>query len=81
VAIIEKKFVMTEYRKFGPKLATHPSVGHICSLCGKPFKAGDYTTLIAIEAGFASAEDAQKAMDGRPYNVRAEEVHYDCAIK
>lgn len=68
-----------ENRKFGPKEASHPSVGTICSLCKKPFKAGDYTTLVPIEAGFASSEDAEKAMDGRLYNIQAEEVHYTCA--
>lgn len=67
-----------ENRKFGPKKADHPSVGSICSLCGKPFKAGDYTTLIAVEAGFASEEDAQKAMEGRAYTSEAEEVHWNC---
>jgi hypothetical protein len=64
--------------KFGPKKPEHPTVGAICSRCGKAFKAGDYTTLIEIEAGFASEEDAQKAMARLPYNVEAEEVHYHC---
>lgn len=72
---------MIDYPKFGPKKADHPSVGNICSRCGKPFQPGDYTTLIEIEAGFASEEDMQKAMNGGAYNCEAEEVHYDCAVK
>lgn len=71
---------MTDYRKFGPKKEDHPTVGTICSLCNKPFKEGDYTTLMEVECGFASEEDQRKAMDGRPYNVQAEEVHYYCAV-
>lgn len=70
-----------ENRKFGPKQADHWSVGQICSRCGLPFKAGDYTTLVPIEAGFASPEDVEKAMQGRAYTTEAEEVHYHCAIE
>lgn len=66
--------------KYGPKKADHPTVGRICSFCNKPFKEGDYTTLIPVEAGFASAEDAWKSMEGLPYNIEAEEVHYVCAV-
>ena len=72
---------MIDLPKYGPKKADHPTVGKICSLCGQPFKPGDFTTLIEIEGGFASKEDEEKAMSGRPYNVEAEEVHYDCATK
>jgi len=70
---------MEEVRKFGPKTADHWSVGKNCSICNKPFKAGDYTALVPVEAGFASFDDAAKAIQGRPYNIEAEEVHYDCA--
>lgn len=31
--------------RLGPKGTTHPSVGRPCSSCGRPFAAGDYTTL------------------------------------
>lgn len=72
---------MTENRKFGPKQADHWSVGKPCPLCNLPFKAGDYTTLVPVEAGFTSAEDAEKAMQGRAYTTAAEEVHYHCAVK
>lgn len=71
---------MEELRKFGPKPADHWSVGKLCPRCNKPFKVGDFTTLIAIEAGFASEEDKEKAMSGRAYTTEAEEVHYDCAV-
>lgn len=66
--------------KYGPKKADHPTIGKFCSLCNNPLKAGDYTTLVPIEAGFASPEDADKAMSGRPYNIEAEEVHFNCAV-
>lgn len=65
-------------RAFGPKTADHPSIGQVCSRCGKPFQAGDYTTLVPVEAGFASKEDEEKAMSGRPYNIEAEEIHWAC---
>lgn len=67
-----------ENRKFGPKMSGHWSIGKLCSRCNKPFKEGDYTTLVPVEVGFASEEDAQKAMEGRAYTTEAEEVHYDC---
>lgn len=71
---------MNNLPKFGPKKADHPSVGTKCSRCGIPFKTGDYTTLVELEAGFASQEDAEKAMAGLPYTAEAEEVHYHCAV-
>ena len=71
---------MIEIRKFGPKQPDHWSVGKLCPYCMKPFKEGDYTTLVPVEAGFASPEDQEKAMQGRAYNTEAEEVHYDCAV-
>jgi hypothetical protein len=67
-------------RTFGPKQADHPSIGKLCPRCGKPFKCGDFTALIAIEGGFSSKEDEQKALAGHPFNIECEEVHYECAI-
>lgn len=49
-------------RKFGPKTEDHPSVGKPCQACGNPFKAGDYTTLVAVVVG---------------PNAHAVEVHWD----
>ena len=64
-------------RKFGPKKAGHPSIGDLCIACGKPFKAGDYTTLVEIGPG--DDEDAREAIKaGRPYNAIAKEVHWEC---
>lgn len=62
--------------RFGPKVAGHPTIGDECPACGKPFKAGDYTTLIA--QAYASPEDARKAAAGGAYTAVAIEVHYDC---
>jgi len=65
-------------RKFGPKTADHPSIGELCPACKKPFKAGDYTTLVALGPG-DSEESRKRAKEGRPYNAVAIEVHYDCS--
>lgn len=69
---------MIDLRKFGPKAADHPSVGETCPACHKPFKEGDYTTLIALGPG--NDEGArERCKEGRPYNAVAVEVHYACA--
>lgn len=65
-------------RKFGPKMADHPSVGKKCPACGIPFVAGDYTSLVALEPG-DDPEEQEKARQGRPYNAVASEVHAACA--
>jgi hypothetical protein len=64
--------------KFGPKPEDHPSVGQPCPACHKPFKAGDYTTLVALGPGDNPAARA-RASAGRPYNAVAVEVHWECA--
>jgi hypothetical protein len=64
--------------KFGPKVAAHHSVGKPCPACKKKFKAGDYTTLIALGPG-DSKEQQKKALTGRAYNAVAVEVHWACA--
>lgn len=40
----------TEQRRFGPKEASHPSVGQPCPKCKKPLAAGDYTTLLPVKS-------------------------------
>lgn len=65
-------------RKFGPKSEDHPSVDEKCPACGKPFKKGDYTTLIALGPG-ESPEAQKAARDGLAYNAVAVEVHWLCA--
>jgi hypothetical protein len=67
-------------RKFGPKLATHPSVGTPCPACKIPFVAGDYTTLVALGPG-DSAEARQRYAEGRAYNAVAVEVHWGCSAQ
>ena len=62
--------------RFAPKAADHPSVGEACPACGKPFKEGEYTTLIAVAP--ASKEDARKAAAGGAYTAEAVEIHYAC---
>ena len=55
-------------RRFGPKPADHFSVGEACPACGKPFKAGDYTTLIA----------QRPPRPGEGFTVPAIEIHHAC---
>lgn len=55
-------------RKFGPKIAGHPSIGKECPACGVPFKEGDYTTLVALGPG-NDPEQQQKALEGRAYDA------------
>lgn len=65
-------------RRFGPKPATHPSVGQRCPACEQPLAVGDYTTLIPIGPGDRE-ENRRKAREGRAYNAVAIEVHWACA--
>jgi hypothetical protein len=65
-------------RKFGPKTADHPSIGTECSACRKPFKAGDFTTLVVLGPG-DDLEQQKRAREGRPYNAAAAEIHWDCS--
>ena len=65
-------------RKFGPKLADHPSVGELCPACKQPFKEGDYTTLVTLGPG-DDLEARIKARAGEPYNAIALEAHWGCA--
>jgi hypothetical protein len=65
-------------RPFGPKSADHPSVGQECPACRKPFRAGDYTTLVSLGPG--DSEDSQReCREGKPYCAAAVEVHWSCA--
>ena len=54
--------------KYGPKGNLSPSIGEPCSLCGVPFREGDYTTMI------------RATRDSKHGNVNIE-VHWDCATK
>ena len=63
-------------RKFGPKRADHPSVGESCPVCHQPFKEGDYTGLIPLGPGDEEAKS--RAKEGKSYNAKAVEVHWDC---
>ncbi len=65
-------------RKFGPKLADHPSIGELCQACKQPFVAGDFTALVALGPG-DDEEQQQKAKEGRAYNAVAVEVHWSCS--
>lgn len=69
---------MSELRKFGPKVSTHPSIGKECPLCDIQFAEGDYTTL--LEIGPTDTENAVKRDTGRTYNSECYEVHYICAV-
>lgn len=65
------------YEAFGPKDENHPTVGTPCPACDEPFRAGDYTTLVALGPG-KSAEARERVREGRPYNAVAIEVHFAC---
>lgn len=65
-------------RKFGPKTKDHPSIDELCPACKKPFKEGEYTTLIVLGPG-DDPEQQKKAKDGRPYSAVAQELHWDCS--
>ena len=67
-------------RKFGPKLAIHPSIGTPCPACQVPFIEGDYTTLALLGPG-ADKEARKRCADGRAYNAVAVEVHWECSDK
>ena len=68
-------------RKFHPLKPDHWLVTEAtpCAICGRPFQAGDETTLIATTP--ASPEDFEKARAGRAYTSEAAPVHWDCAPK
>lgn len=61
----------TEQRRFGPKEATHPSVGQPCAKCKKPLAAGDYTTLLPVKSTDISPNVTI---------VEADEAHWDCVV-
>lgn len=65
-------------RPFGPKSKDHPSVGNECPACFEHLRPGEYTTLVPLGPG-GSLDDRQKAVEGRPYNAVAVEVHWSCA--
>jgi hypothetical protein len=64
---------------WGPREAStgHPSELIPCPACGKLFVKGDYTMLVALGPG-DSAEDREKARDGRYYSAVATECHEAC---
>lgn len=66
------------FRAFGPKTEDHPSVDVTCPACGERFRAGDFTTLIALGPG-KDAEAREKARDNRWFNAVAVELHFACA--
>lgn len=67
-----------DLRRFGPKLADHPTVGRECPACHYAFKAGDFTTLVPLGPG-NDPDEQDRARAGRPYTAVAAEVHWACA--
>jgi hypothetical protein len=65
-------------RKFGPKIADHPSIGKECPACHIPFQGGDYTTLVMLGPG-DDADGRERRDAGRPYNAVALEIHWECS--
>lgn len=68
---------MEKPRRFGPMSSDASLIGEVCKACQKPFKEGDYTTLVAIGPGDDPEEQA-KARDGRYYNAVALVAHWSC---
>lgn len=64
--------------RIGPKVRGQLKKGEVCAACKKPFKAGQYTTLIALGPG-ADPDARKSAREGRAFNAVALEVHYACA--
>lgn len=62
----------------GPKTKGQLKKGEICAACKKPFKAGQYTTLIALGPG-DNPDARRNAREGRSYDAIAVEIHYGCA--
>lgn len=71
---------MNQLRRFGPRPKSEDHFSHDkpCPACHQPFKAGDYTTLIALGPG-SDEESQERAREGRAYNAVALEVHWTCA--
>lgn len=65
-------------KMYGPKDASHWSVGKLCPACEDPFKEGDFTTLISLGPG-KDPEAQKKAAAGEAYNAVAQELHWSCA--
>jgi len=63
---------------WGPKIASHPSVGILCVACGQPLEVGSVTVLIPVGPG-SSLEQQEKCRKGVSYNAVAKEVHFTCA--
>lgn len=64
-------------RRFGPKKADHPTVGHKCQACHKPFAEGDFTALVPLGPG-DDEEARARAREGAAYTGVAIELHYAC---
>lgn len=65
-------------RKYGPKSKDHPSIGESCPACRRPFKEGDYTTIVPVGPG-DDEESRERCAQGRPYNAVGIEVHWLCS--
>ena len=52
--------------KYGPKSSLSPTVNDACGMCGRPLRAGEYTTLV------------RGSTDRR---FPGTEVHYECAAR
>lgn len=49
-----------------------------CDACKKPFKAGDYLTLVPL--GPSDDEEArERSKTGRPYNAICAVLHWECS--
>lgn len=55
--------------KYGPKELGSLSIGSPCALCAKPFRVGDYTTLVS-----RTREEVRRRYSNVPI-----EVHWSCA--
>jgi hypothetical protein len=67
---------MKKHRSFGPR-PKDDDLGRLCPGCSKPFKKGEYTTLVAIGPG-DSEESRKRCREGRVYNAVAIEAHFAC---
>lgn len=70
-----REFPAQTLRRLGP--TAHESLLP-CPACHRPFKVGEYTTVLALGPG-DDPEARERARQGRAYNAAAIEIHWACA--
>ena len=69
---------MSNIKAWGPMQPGSSDIGEVCCACKKPFKEGDWTTLVPVGPG-DDMEEQDQFKEGRSYNAVCVLVHYTCA--